>query len=287
MDIIKIGLGLLLLLTISCNSDDGIDLRKDKVLVKEVMIFNSINPESASFKETLSFSYNKQAFVNTINTDLEYIDLYSYDPETDRFPNKTIKSKTNSSFLYNDKNLIEKEIKVIDGKRLVKKFTYNQEDQLIAIEEEHKTTTFYYNNFNLVGQIDMVYHSIDFPNSHHIIQYHEDGNIKEVYYTNLNESFYSEFDLFDIKTPFAASNINLSLKLFNNQYKFYNRVKFPDFLDNFEFVYKGNKLLKTMTTSPYIPGPKNIIQRHEILKTIEDQPLRTLINGSTEVIYTY
>ena len=64
----------------------------------------------------------------------------------------------------------------------------------------------------------MVYHSNDFPNSYHVIQYHEDGNIKEVYYTNLNESFYSEFDLFDVKNPFAASNINLSLKLVNNEF---------------------------------------------------------------------
>ena len=130
MNIMKIGLGLLLLLTISCNSDDSIDLRKDKVLVKEVISFNAINPESASYKEILSFSYNKQALLRTINLNLEYIDRYSYDPETDSFPNKLIKSKTNSSFLYNDKNLIEKEIRIIDGEKFIKKFIYNQKDQL-------------------------------------------------------------------------------------------------------------------------------------------------------------
>lgn len=248
MNIIKIGLGLLLLLTISCNSDDGIDLRKDRVLVKEIVIADLHNKKN--YKENTLIEYNKNAFVTKITAKVEY-----YDEQL--LPNGQInrgifKVNKTQTIHYKKDSLIDKIVIQTGSLQETKEFVYNDLNQIVTIEETNLNTHFKYNELGLVIEITTIDKRDSWTNSIEKITYDEEGNLLYLIHSippfeDYNYRF--DIELYDLQHAFVNTNINLSFYDELRQTKGWKGISFssPNLLSNFEYVYKGKKAIKKIT----------------------------------------
>lgn len=246
MNLIKYGIGLLFLLTISCNSDDGIDLRKDKVLVKEIVIADL--PNKKNYKENTFIEYNKKALITKIKTDISY-----YDPRLipDGTFNKenTVVDKTQTIY-YTKDTLIDKIVIKTDSLEETKKFQYNDSNQLISIEEADSNTHFKYNSYGLVDEIKVIDNKSLRVLSVENITYDSEGNIVKLYHNEYSSDEYGYefiFEVHDYHHSFVNTNINLLFQDNLRQHlgSIMAFVTIPMLLHNFEYVYKGKKAIKT------------------------------------------
>lgn len=245
MNLIKYGLGLLILLSISCNSDDGVDLRKEKVLVREIFTENPYNKNT--YKQNTFLKYNQNAFVSNIKTSIEYYDEQFLPDGT---VNKGIvKINKIQTIHYKKDSLIDRIVIESDSLQETKQFRYNDLNQITVIEEINLNTHFKYNELGLVDQIKIMDKANSWVYYTEDLSYDDQGNLLSLFHSKTASSGYGirfNIELYDLQHPFINTNINLS---------FYDELRqilgidvggfsSSELLYNFEYVYKGKKAIK-------------------------------------------
>lgn len=102
----------------------------------------------------------------------------------------------------------------------------------------------------MANKIEIFYKNNQLPNSQQSITYDPNGNIKELYYNNNQIAFTRNYKVSNITSAFINSNINLSL---HNPDKnvaslYIQAASESDVLENFEYVYKGNRALESINS---------------------------------------
>ena len=248
MNLIKYGLGLLTLLSISCNLDDTIpDRRNDKILVKEIVTENPYNKNT--YKQNTFIKYNRNAFVTNIKTDIEYYDEQFLPDGT---VNKGIaKINKTQTIHYKKDSLIDRIVTETGSLQEIKKFRYNDLNLIIAIEETNLNTHFKYNELGLVDQVKIMDKEDSWVYYTDNIYYDEQGNLLSFFHCKTTSSgcgIKFNIELYNQQHPFVNSNINLSFYDELRQIKGKDTEGYAssELLYNFEYVYKGKKAIKSI-----------------------------------------
>ncbi len=250
----------------SCNhSDDDATPESTHVYTNRVEI-TSYQDEKAKeidynhfFESTLDFKYNKLNQLYEINNAITYRDVWSYDPETETFPNNIINTTTTRSFKYDGSNeRILEEKTVQEGKTTINFFTYNDAKQLIAIRNEEKETAF---NYTAAGQVESITTTYTKAVEHNSVQkltFDNKNNLISLDYigNSLSTTYYFKYS--DLKSVYVGNPINYTLRHEtldgNGLSGYFGLIKHinKNFLDQIEFVYKGFYLLSEIKSNyPY------------------------------------
>lgn len=268
MNLIKYGIGLLFLLTISCNSDDGIDLRKDKVLVKEIATEYLENKKI--YNEHSIIEYNRNAFVSKIKSKTNFtIPFDEYFNRVDEYVEKEV----TQSFYYKKDSLIDKIVTETGSIKETKEFVYNDLNQLMSVEEANLTTNFRYDNKGMVDQIKVIKKNTNNLLSTQDITYDNKGNLYQLIFRNLysSEDQYHLFlfELDDYQHSFVNTNINLSIQdEVRKNLKINHNDSFETILYNFQYIYKGKQAIKSFQNIRN--NVSNYVHTNEVIETHGD-----------------
>lgn len=251
MNIIKHGFGLLFLLTISCNSDDNIN-KKKKLLVKEIVSENLRN--NKSYKENTFIRYNKNSLITSIKSNISYTGWLW---EGGYFHSiKDFEIIKNQVVFYKQDTLIDKIVINTGSIQEIKRFHYNDLNQISSIEESNTTTQFKYNNLGQVDEIKIIDKRYSEPLSVENILYDGEGNILRLFHNEnstqeLGNDFFFELD--NNQHSFVHTNINLSIydELRQQQGIWMSNFTMSRLLYNFEYVYKGKKSIRKIKSPIY------------------------------------
>lgn len=250
----------------SCNhSDDDATPESAHVYTNRVEITSYQDEKSKEnefshfFESTLDFKYNKLNQLYEINNAITYRDVWSYDPETETFPNNIINTTTTRSFKYDASNeRILEEKTVQEGKTTINFFTYNDAKQLIAIRNEEKETAFNYTAAGQVESITTTYTKASENNSVQKLAFDNKNNLVSLEYIDASSSTTYYFKYSDLTSVYVGNPINYTLRHEtldrNIQLGYFGSIKrmHKNFLDQIEFVYKGFHLLSEIESNyPY------------------------------------
>lgn len=249
---------LLSLVFLSCDkSDDNNTPTFDNDFVKQIIIktedYQEL-PEFAFFYDTtIDFEYNKQNKPSIIRSAISFRDNWSSE-DTGEFANKIIKIQEQKMFTYDKQtNLLREEKTTSERGTHIKTFQYDNFQRIKSIKEDDKESIFTYNHGT--GQLASIQTQYTNAESQHLnsIRYFDfkaNQNLNTMLYENSNkeqETFY--FTYTSTKSLYENNTINYTLTdgLDGNILTGTNgqviKNRYPDFMSNLEYSYKGNFLL--------------------------------------------
>lgn len=249
-------------LSINCSNEEKKTQKRTNNLIKELEVRTTLdspettNPNLFFYISKTNFTYNSTDQITTISSQQDFRSMWEYDHINNIYPNKHKQRKIERIFTYNPKtNLLEKETTIINNVSTSKTFIYNDNKQIIKINELGKKTTLEYNT---KGQVNKIITKYDDPyyvyNATKEYEYDANNNVISI---NYDYGFGPEKYIIkytNVEGPFKNCNINYTLQepldegLILEQFSLFSE-RYATLFENLEYSYKGYHLIKGFGSS--------------------------------------
>ncbi|WHT38232.1 hypothetical protein QNH98_14415 [Myroides sp. mNGS23_01] len=201
------------------------------------------------YEANIKFQYNKENKTSSIHTSLAYRNPNNLPPSGKGFPQSTpIEITKHFSYDPQTHHLI-KEVTTENSIKSEKIMEYNDSNQIKRIEQKNKESFFTYTPQGQVAKIETRYKTAA---EQHLnsIQYltFKDNDLSSVTYENQTKGTETIYFKYHLEENFYRNNtpnytLTESLEDYVPHPIYLLKIKFPDFLENIEFLYQGNRFI--------------------------------------------
>lgn len=266
-------------ITLSCEKSEDNSTNTTNNLIKELNITShplktEVSDHDVLYEANITFQYNKENKTSSIHTSLAYRNPNNLNPLVKASPQST-SIQIEKQFSYDPQtHRLIKEVTTENNIRLEKIMEYNDSNQIKSIRQKNKESFLTYTPQGQVAKIETRYKSVAEQHLNSIQYLTFEGNdLSSVTYENQTKETETIYFKYHLEENFYKNNtpnytLTESLEDYVPHPMYLLKIKFPDFLENIEFLYRGNRFISMISacedcTDPLFYGFFNVLNVQE------------------------